>query len=76
MPKKFVTRLKLIDELIQKRNTGNASELAARLQVSERTVKEFIAVMKMLGAPVYYSRKLGSYCYSEKGSVVVRFEPF
>lgn len=76
MPKKFVTRLKLINELIQKRKTGNATELAARLQVSERTVKEFIAVMKTLGAPVYYSRKLGSYCYAEKGSMAVRFEPF
>ncbi len=27
MPKTFITRLKLIDDLIQKRNTGNAAAL-------------------------------------------------
>lgn len=76
MPKTFVTRLKLIDELIQKRNTGNAAALAARLDVSERTAKEFIAVMKSLGAPVYYCRKTGSYCYAERGSFTLRFDRY
>lgn len=51
MPKTFVDRLQTIDHLIQKRSTGNAAALAVRLDVSERTAKEFIAVIKGLGAP-------------------------
>jgi len=74
MPKKFVARIRLIDEMIQKRNTGNAATLAQRLNVSERTAKEFIAVMKSLGAPIFYSRKASSYCYSTKGRFVFQFE--
>jgi len=74
MPKTFVTRLQTIDLLIQKKNTGNATRLAEKLKISERTVKEFIAVMKELGAPIYFNRKINSYCYNQKGSFVLRFE--
>jgi predicted DNA-binding transcriptional regulator YafY len=74
MPKTFVARLQIIDQLIQKRNTGKAVSLAQRLNVSERTAKEFIAVMKSLGAPIYYSRKAASYCYSKNGRFVLQFE--
>jgi predicted DNA-binding transcriptional regulator YafY len=74
MPKTFIARIHLIDSLIQKRNTGNASALAEKLNISERTVKEFISVMKELGAPIYYNRKAGSYCYAQKGSMVLHFE--
>jgi Mn-dependent DtxR family transcriptional regulator len=49
MPKTFVNRLQTIDRLIQKRDTGNATCLAEKLNISERTVKDFIAVMKDLG---------------------------
>jgi len=74
MPKTFVTRLQTIDLLIQKKNTGNAAALAQKLKVSERTVKEFISVMKELGAPIYYNRKAGSYCYAQNGRFVLHFE--
>jgi predicted DNA-binding transcriptional regulator YafY len=74
MPKTFVSRFQTIDKLIQKKNTGNATRLAEKMKISERTVKEFIAVMKELGAPIYYNRKLNSYCYNQKGSFVLRFE--
>ncbi len=75
MPKTFVARFQIIDELIQKKNTGNATRLAEKLKISERTVKEFIAVMKELGAPIYYNRKINSYCYAQKGNFSLRFEP-
>ena len=74
MPKTFVARLQIIDQLIQKRNTGNAAALAQRLNVCERTAKEFIAIMKSLGAPIYYNRKATSYCYSTNGRFVLQFE--
>ncbi len=74
MPKKFVARIRLIDEMIQKRKTSNATMLAQSLKVSERTAKEFIAVMKSLGAPINYSRKASSYCYLTNGRFVLQFE--
>lgn len=74
MPKTFITRLQTIDQLIQKRDTGNAACLAEKLKVSERTIKDFISVMKELGAPIYYNRKTGSYCYALNGRFVLHFE--
>lgn len=74
MPKTLIQRLKTIDLLIQKKTTGNAACLALKLGVSERTAKDFIAVMKELGAPIYFNRKLSSYCYAHKGGFVVQFE--
>jgi predicted DNA-binding transcriptional regulator YafY len=76
MPKTFVSRFQTIDKLIQKKNTGNATRLAEKLKISERTVKEFIAVMKELGAPIYYNRKACSYCYAKNGRFVIHFEAF
>ncbi len=74
MPGKFIQRLKTIDKLIQKRSTGNATELSRQLGVSERTTKEFIHVMKENGAPIYYNRKVGSYCYEDAGFFRIQFE--
>jgi predicted DNA-binding transcriptional regulator YafY len=74
MPKIFINRFQTIDELIQKKETGNAVALAEKLRVSERTVKEFISVMKALGAPIYFNRKAGSYCYLKPGKFVIRFD--
>lgn len=74
MPGTLIQRLKTIDLLIQKKTTGNAACLALKLGVSERTVKEIITVMKELGAPIYFNRKISSYCYIQKGGFVVQFE--
>lgn len=76
MPGTLIQRLKTIDLLIQKKNTGNAAVLAQKLKVSERTIKEFISVMKELGAPIYYNRKACSYCYAKNGRFVIHFEAF
>jgi predicted DNA-binding transcriptional regulator YafY len=74
MPRTLFKRLKTIDMLIQKKSTGNAAALALQLGVSERSVKDFITIMKELGAPIYFNRQLNSYCYSCKGGFVVHFE--
>ncbi|MCA6438363.1 MAG: hypothetical protein ACRCSM_04570 [Sediminibacterium sp.] len=46
MPRTFIKRFQRIDKLIQRKQTGTALQLANKLEVSERTAKEFIAVMK------------------------------
>jgi hypothetical protein len=73
MPRNFITRFKKIDQLIHQRKTGNASELAQLLSISERTTKEFIKVMKEQGAPIYFSRVKNSYCYKEAGRFNISF---
>ena len=73
MPRKFIKRFKQIDSLIQNKTTGNAEQLGEKLQVSGRTAKEFIAVMKECGAPIYFDRQMNSYCYKFKGNFNISF---
>lgn len=67
MPKHIVERLERIDYLIRTKSTGTPKQLAAKLTLSERCVRNYISVMKELGAPITYSRKRGCYCYEEPG---------
>lgn len=52
-----------LDQLIRLKSTGSPSELASRLQRSERSVYQLINMMKNMGAPVYYCNNQRSYCY-------------
>lgn len=73
MPKRFIERFLKIDSLIQKKATGNAMQLGEKLEVSDRTAKEFISVMKEFGAPIYFDRIRNSYCYKEQGNFNISF---
>jgi len=59
-------RFQTIDRLIQKKQTGTSIRLAKKLDISERTAKEYIAVMKEFGAPIYFDRAANSYRYKTK----------
>lgn len=50
MPRTFIQRFQTIDRLIQKKQAGTAKQLAKRLDISERTAKEFITIIKEFGA--------------------------
>ena len=56
MPRNFIKKIIYIDSLISKRSTGSPKVLAKKIGVSERTAKEFISIMKELGAPICYDR--------------------
>lgn len=73
MPRTFIERFQKIDKLIQKKATGNATELAQKIGVSRRTIIEFIAVMKQLGAPIYFDKYKNSYSYIEQGYFNISF---
>lgn len=63
----FIKKLKLIeriDGMISRKSTGSPAELAQKIGVSERTLYNIIAIMKNLGAPIFYSSSRMSYCYS------------
>lgn len=73
MPKRYFERLQTIDYLIRIKGTGKPAQLAKRLRISERTLYEFLKLMKDLGAPIEYDRYKESYYYTEKGGFNIRF---
>ena len=73
MPRKFIERFKRIDEIIQNKSSGTPAQLAARLDISESTLYEFIAVLKELGAPILYDKSAQRYYYSEDGHFNISF---
>ena len=55
-----------IHKLITTRQTGTPKELAEKLELSERTVYNYIAYMREeLKAPIVYNAALSNYCYEE-----------
>ena len=73
MKREIFQRLKRIDRLIQIKGTGTPSELAGKVGVSERSLYEYIRLMKEFGAPVEYSRMRKSYFYKEEGQFAIGF---
>ncbi len=73
MQKEIFNRLNRIDHLIRIKGTGTPSELAEKIGMSERSMYEYIKLMKDFGCPVSYSRSRKSYYYQEDGSFTIRF---
>lgn len=75
MQKEIFNRLNRIDNLIRMKATGTPVQLAERLGVSERSVYEYISLMKDLGAPIKFDSYRQSYYYDEDGSFAISFFP-
>lgn len=73
MPRKFIERFKRIDQIIANKSSGTPAQLAARLDISESTLYEFIGVMKELGAPIQYDKFNQRYLYEEEGHFNISF---
>ena len=69
----ILQKLKRMDQFIQKKATGTPKQLASKLGISERTVFEYMCILKSFNAPVRYNRTLGSYYYEESGSFIIDF---
>ena len=74
MATQIISRLKRLDALIAAKRTGTPKQLAEKLGLSERTVRNYITTLKELGAPIHYDRKRQSYCYIEDGRFRFTFE--
>ena len=70
----FFNRLETVDYLIKSRRTGRPAVFARRLGISERTLYEFLDLMKELGAPISYCKRTESYYYKEQGGFQIRFK--
>ncbi|WP_214073899.1 HTH domain-containing protein [Mucilaginibacter sp. dw_454] len=74
MPKHYFNRLGHLNQLIRKKSTGSPTELAKKMNVSERTTFEYLDILKSLGADIKYSRTRQSYYYSEDGTFDFQFQ--
>jgi hypothetical protein len=74
----YISRLKKIDERIANRTTGTAKEFARSIGVCERTLYDYISVLKSLikvfGVTIIYNTDLKSYQYSRLGKLEISYK--
>lgn len=74
---KWLKGLELVvrmDQLIRLKATGTSREFSQKLGISRSTVYAYLALMKDLGAPLYYCKKTRSFCYSYEVRFIFGFE--
>lgn len=76
MIKDIIERLHRIDHLIRIKGTGTPNELADKIGLSERSIYEYIKLLKERGAPIIYSRSRRSYVYLKPGMFNAGFTAF
>lgn len=69
----ILKRVAHIDQLIRLQNTGNPRTLAKKIGVAERSIYEYLNLMKNQGAPIKYDNDIGSYRYEKEGLFNVFF---
>jgi predicted DNA-binding transcriptional regulator YafY len=74
MPAKFLERFQRIDDLIYRKSTGTPQQLADKLELSESTLYEYLAVMRNMGAPISYNRERRTYFYECDGHFLIEFK--
>ena len=72
--KRILHRLIRLDYLINLKSTGTPAELAIKMGISERSVYDYLKLLKDFGAPIKYSRLKGSYYYESEGRFVISFQ--
>ena len=72
--KKILKILQRMDRMIRMRSTGNPEEFASRLGVSERSMYNYLTLLKELGAPLRYSNLNDSYIYLDEGRFSLEYE--
>ncbi len=76
MPTRLVTiakRIEKIDILIANGCTGHPEDLARAIGISQRSLFEYINLMKENGAPIQFDAKKGTYSYAHEGRFFILF---
>lgn len=63
----YFERFRRIDSFIRRKSTGTPKQFARKLGVSERTLFNYLRIMKLEGAKIEYSEFRRSYYYSIEG---------
>ncbi|MDR0834233.1 MAG: helix-turn-helix domain-containing protein [Candidatus Symbiothrix sp.] len=61
---KQIELLQRLHKCIQQSHTGTPEELAKYLRLSTRRLRDILEELKLLGAPIEYSRRAETYYYS------------
>jgi biotin operon repressor len=71
--KHYLSLLLQLDKFICQKGTGAPPEFARKMGISERSLYEYLKVLKDLGAPIKWSRQDRSYYYSIDGKFYISF---
>jgi len=69
----YLRHIEYIDHLIFTKSTGTPKQFASKLSISERTLYNYLTIMKEFGAPIVYSKNRQSYYYKCEGRFFMRF---
>ncbi len=69
-----IRRIERVNALIRRKATGCPTNLARKLEVSERCVYRVIDDMKTMGFPIKYCRLRETYYYTKNIEVNISFE--
>ena len=71
----MIKNIQLLIELIHLQHTGNTKAISEKLNVSERMVYKYIAILKTeFNAPVIYDRVNKTYFFEEKGKLNLNWQ--
>jgi predicted DNA-binding transcriptional regulator YafY len=71
--KHYLSLLLKLDQFIRQKGTGAPPDFARKMGISERSLYEYLKVLKDLGAPIKWSRQERSYYYSIDGQFYISF---
>jgi predicted DNA-binding transcriptional regulator YafY len=71
--KSLLHRLIRLDHLINHKSTGTPADCAQKIGISERSLYDYLKILKEMGAPVKFSRGRRTYYYSEGGHFHISF---
>ncbi|HET6253292.1 MAG TPA: helix-turn-helix domain-containing protein [Puia sp.] len=71
--KSLLHRLIRLDHLINHKSTGTPADCAQKIGVSERSLYDYLKLLKEMGAPVKFSRGRRTYYYTEGGHFHISF---
>ena len=69
----YLNRLKKIHQYIQEELTGTPSELAIKLNISERSVYLMLEYLKDIGAEINYDKSCKTYYYQKEFDLIITF---
>jgi predicted DNA-binding transcriptional regulator YafY len=73
--KSLLHRLIRLDHLINHKSTGTPADCAMKIGISERSLYDYLKILKDMGAPVRFSRGRRTYYYAEGGHFHISFLP-
>jgi len=71
--KSLLRRLIRLDHLIHHKSTGTPADCAQKIGISERSLYDYLKILREMGAPVRFSRGRRTYYYTEDGHFHVTF---